>query len=637
MNCSYVPAKLVIAFGALLTATLLAMACTGGKAAELQESSESRYVNPVPPVVTLPTYQGNRYLVQVPDTLDLAERARLAVHGLTSCVDPQADYECYFFVRMHGNRPIMEHAVDDDCQTSMHTLLPSMRLMSGSLENMHVEQRWLEVVLQQQGPDGLMYCPVKGRPWIRPAGMGQQSTGQFDEFKGDQYTGPLNNSSSLWLLVSYYRLTGSEIFKDAGRRLVDGMAEQAVRRGGMAFYPKGLYGLGEKSDPSAPYPPPEKNAILGSVIGSLQAYHAATGYLPAKTLADEFAAFLRSHGKLVDADGRWEGTRRHLVFNASVVSAALGTALANGDQESIEWCRKSFEIGKAASCGEMLTGWFPEYAQPAGMTGEACAVCFMIDLALNFSTAGVADYWDDVDRWVRNHFAECQLTDSKWMYTKFADQPAKPFDSVVATDDAVGERSLGCFSSWPAFNDYFGREGHADPYRQIFMHCCLISGCGTLHHVWNNILTPDAERLKVNLLLNRASPWADVDSYIPYEGRIDVRLKRQTDLSIRIPSWVKPQETRCEVNGCRRELSWEGRYARVGKVAPNDTVTLSFPILERSTPVEVQGKKYTLLRKGNEVVGIDPPGKYSPLYQRDHYRQNTARRKEVERFIAGSK
>jgi len=141
-------------------------------------------------VVTLPKYQGNRYLVQVPDTLDLAERARLAVHGLTSCVDPQADYECYFFVRMHGNRPIMEHAVDDDGQTSMHTLLPSMRLMSGSLENMHVEQRWLEVVLQQQGPDGLMYCPVKGRPWIRPAGMGQQSTGQFDEFKGESVYRP---------------------------------------------------------------------------------------------------------------------------------------------------------------------------------------------------------------------------------------------------------------------------------------------------------------------------------------------------------------------------------------------------------------------------------------------------------------
>ena len=32
-------------------------------------------------------------------------------------------------------------------------------------------------------------------------------------------------------------------------------------------------------------------------------------------------------------------------------------------------------------------------------------------------------------------------------------------------------------------------------------------------------------RLSVNLLLNRASPWVDVDSHIPYEGRVDLKVK----------------------------------------------------------------------------------------------------------------
>jgi len=31
----------------------------------------------------------------VPDTLDLAERAHLAIHGMTEPTDPQADYEVY--------------------------------------------------------------------------------------------------------------------------------------------------------------------------------------------------------------------------------------------------------------------------------------------------------------------------------------------------------------------------------------------------------------------------------------------------------------------------------------------------------------------------------------------------------------
>jgi hypothetical protein len=72
----------------------------------------------------------------------------------------------------------------------------------------------------------------------------------------------------------------------------------------------------------------------------------------------------------------------------------------------------------------------------------------------------------------------------------------------------------------------------------------------------------------------------------------------------------------------------------VGKVEPNDVATLTFPIFERTDKVQIQGKEYILIRKGNEVVHIDPPGRYNPLYQRDKYRENQARTKNVVRFVA---
>jgi len=43
--------------------------------------------------------------------------------------------------------------------------LSMMRVMSGSEQNLQVDQRWLEVALKMQGPDGLIYAPIKGRPW----------------------------------------------------------------------------------------------------------------------------------------------------------------------------------------------------------------------------------------------------------------------------------------------------------------------------------------------------------------------------------------------------------------------------------------------------------------------------------------
>jgi len=155
----------------------------------------------------------------------------------------------------------------------------------------------------------------------------------------------------------------------------------------------------------------------------------------------------------------------------------------------------------------------------------------------------------------------------------------------------------------------------------------------TIYYVWENILRYQDGKLKVNLLLNRASPWADVDRFIPYEGRVDVKIKKPCELSIRIPEWAKPDQAKCQVNGIDRGLSWEARYAVVGKVAPSDVAALTFPIFERTDKVQIQAKEYTLIRKGNDVVHIDPPGKYGPLYQREKYRENKARTRKVERFV----
>src|SRR5262245_5806567 len=50
------------------------------------------YVTDAIPEISYPEIEGKYYQTLVPDTLDVAERARLAVHGLTSCTDPASDY-----------------------------------------------------------------------------------------------------------------------------------------------------------------------------------------------------------------------------------------------------------------------------------------------------------------------------------------------------------------------------------------------------------------------------------------------------------------------------------------------------------------------------------------------------------------
>ena len=133
-------------------------------------------------------------------------------------------------------------------------------------------------------------------------------------------------------------------------------------------------------------------------------------------------------------------------------------------------------------------------------------------------------------------------------------------DSVTQTNDRVPERNLGAFAGWPSANDWFTGSGSG------IMHCCTANAARSLFMIWNRILTYKEGKLAVNLLLNRASKWADIDSYIPYQGRVVIKVKQPLQLSVRIPEWVSPEETRASVNDAECTIQWDGRYTRIGKV-----------------------------------------------------------------------
>ena len=140
-------------------------------------------------------------------------------------------------------------------------------------------------------------------------------------------------------------------------------------------------------------------------------------------------------------------------------------------------------------------------------------------------------------------------------------------------------------------------------------------------------------RLTINLMFNRASRWADINSYIPYDGRVNVQIKENCDLELRLPEWVNPEETSGAVNSTPVKLSFSGRYARFGQVQCGDIATLSFPISERSMDTYIGDQIYSLTIKGNDVVDIHPSEILYPFYQRSHYRQSIAPMVDSQRYI----
>jgi hypothetical protein len=610
------------------------------------------YIQPEIQEFDLPPYEGERYGATVPDTLDLQERAKLAIHGLTEPTDPSADYEVYWIVYFSTNPPQMIHNFwHGPTIPKFMWAVSLMRHVSGSEQNLHVEHRWAEAALRSQGTDGLIYTPRRGRPWAHewypPHAAAHARRSRLGLADQDRF--PFGNATMLSTLAHFAKRDADRLWRDALRRIVDGIIELAVDTGDMAFFwPSILAATREHPlHPSLPIAPYE---CEGSVVphGLVHAYR-VLGHEPALKLAGKYINYLRH--TFYEPDGSFlaspdEPMHAHFHAHARGLLAMEEYAETTDDEElmefvlrSFEWARSlganleliphSYQLERTPGCG--LIGFFPEWVRsPHWQTSETCQASDMIALALRLSEAGIGDYWDDADRWIRNQFAEAQLRSTDWVRRLSVKAAATevPFNG---TADRVAERNLGAFAGSPSANDWFATDIHA------IGHCCTANGSKGLYGIWERILLHQNGHLQVNLLLNRASPWADVDSYIPYQGRVDVRAKQPLDLSIRIPEWVEPEQTRCLVNGTERRLGWRGRYAQLGAVAPGDVATLEFPIGDRTDVIHIEKQPFTVVRKGNEVVSIDPPGRNHPLYQRERYRQHAPRWRKVDRFISSER
>ena len=585
------------------------------------------YIREEIPEFEVPAYEGTRYEALVPDTLDLQERAALAVNVLTRATDPDADYEQYFGVRFRHNPPMMQHNYSDQCQNKFMEALPLMRINTGSDLNSEVDRRWMEAALHRLGPDGIAYTPMRGRPWALIGGAGYNVHAE-----GEQFIEPFFGGRLLSAMMIYHRRDGGSLWRVEAERLVDGLADLAVDRGRYAYFaPSTHYAVKGSTDEYG-----KRHRVMGAhvafvTLGLVHAYR-ETGYEPAVDLAGKLIRYMLDELHYIGEDGSYTPGHRaalkgwaHFHMHTYALLSMLEYARVTGDVGLLELVRKGYEYGKAN--GDTMLGYFPENLGSWQLEhSELCEVADMIALGLKLTEAGVGDYLDDVDRWVRNMFAEGQLTPQKgdWLKRLSADLPVSAVDPMYQTTDRVVERNVGAFAGWPKANDW----GNS------IMHCCTGNGTRTIYFLWENTLTHDSDNLRVNLLLNRASAWADVNSHVPYTGQVDVKIREKLDLSIRIPEWVKRGEVRIQVNGVDREAEWDGRYAVVGEVKPGDVATMTFPIAERTDTTWIEKERYTLVRKGNDVVAIDPPGRHCPLYQREHYRGNATRWRQADRFIS---
>ncbi len=607
------------------------------------------------PPFEIPPCRGQRYEDRVPDTLDVAERAKLAVHVMTSIADPNADCEIYGWAWWFRNPPVMNHDHNDWVQSveGLMEALPLLRAATGINLNRQVDPVWMQVNLKSIGPDGLVYEPLKGIPWSRirpgnfePVWRTDGTTTTISDESVTQASTPAKCSRIIGAMTVYYLRDKNPIWTQTIERMIRRLSDLTVDRGYFAYIPLGSFEPNARFGPQAKMPTGTEAVEYGNIrlIQGLEQYYKVTGYEPARSLAAKLVRYAMGPAESYDSQGRFlfdpsdkEGMSKRFPgienekFGGHTHSRTLGLlcilehATAVKDQDAMGFVKSGYEWVKTQ--GSSLVGFFPEHIIPGFPfpVCEGCSVGDMVALGVKMSVAGVDDYWDDVDRWVRNMFAEQQLTQGDWLDRMAASMLKKPV-AFNESDKRVTESNIGGFGGSTTGNEW----------GDIIEHCCTGNCVRALYYVWEHMLEAKGEELRLNLLLNLGLSWADVYSYIPFEGRVDLTMKKSFEsVLVRAPEWVKAgsQLVVCKVNGVPRNGRWQGRYVSIGRGVPGDKMVVNFPIEERTVKETIGGLPYTLIIKGNTVVSIDPPGRNGPLYQRAHYRENQVRWRKVNRFV----
>jgi len=538
------------------------------------------------PEVQPPAVAGQRYEAVVPDSLDLADRAARAIHGIGGCIDPELDYQQWFSVRYAANPPVMRHhGADPTCDPFFAQALPLLRTMSGSTDHLDMEVGLMGHLLRDTSPeDGLYYNIYRpNRPWHSNYGHPDRPVikEDFSNIAGVQLM--------LGAMLNWRERDGDPVWDARIRAMADGLRKIAIYRDDYAYYPDGGFaevcsyprsGWLNTDEPTCDNQGAEGSitCYYGDAMRVLPRWYLESGDEQALDLARRLARFCMRPAfwggnpePVMVAGSQLAHFNYHAHARLLTLVGMLEYARVAGDARVLEFVQRGYEF--AMTLGIPRIGWISAPYWGSGSAGlvEGCTLYDLVTLGIRLADAGAGDYWDVVDGVVRNHLMEQQLVRADLLQRVAEAGPAHREREVGECDDNVIQRSLGVF----------GVAGSPTglPNARVIQ-CCTGNASLALYYAWEGALRHHDGTVTVNLLLNRASRWLDVDSYLPYQGRVAMTVKEPLRVAVRIASWIPRRELQTRVGGAPRDGTWVGNYLMFDGLKPGEVLTLQFPISE---------------------------------------------------------
>lgn len=252
-------------------------------------------------------------------------------------------------------------------------------------------------------------------------------------------------------------------------------------------------------------------------------------------------------------------------------------------------------------------GWVPEYAQWHPMNEEHCETCCikdMIECANELILAGYEEYWNDMNLFARNQLIENQVKTSSYVTV---DNCLPDSEGITYRD--IDKRMIGGFTGGSLPNSM-----SLTKFRSI-AGCCVGMAPVALGIVWDRAIEAKDGRIIVNIPMDKELPEAKIEMEYPNMGKISVIPNRNSDVAIRMYSWMG-ENIQGKVDREIRDVIRDGNLAVIKDVPAGAKAEFEHTVETVKVKERVRDEELTVLWRGCDVIDILPHGEHLRLYQR---------------------
>jgi hypothetical protein len=553
----------------------------------------------------------------LPTDIDLKRMAEWALNYLINTPRPELDYEPVFQCHPLKCPPTpMGHDVVVPCDTDARMNLDwyFMRDITSSDAGREVEEAFHARLRAYLGADGLAWAHT---------GAYNEGDIQHVYTEADKVIHTWGSAKLLHALAEEYARTQNPETGELALKVVHGLKRLAVWDEQRRCWLPGGMGAVQRSGLPVPN---SWNAHPLPLVEPLLACWRATGLQECLDFARAYADGVIDHcqpdGVRFEADGAFTLPDGHSVAHSHATLHTLwGIAdlgLATAETRYLEFAQRSFEWMQRRGTG---TGWFP--AMPDNCN-ETCCISDMISIAALLGEAGHTNYYDCVERYLRNYISNLQfiVTPEFEDYYRRLNQAAG--EEAIARGLETLRRFQGGIIGGSGLNDFENDLLGGVSGFEMFG-CCAPEGMRAIYTAWlHTIARRPASRsapagVYVNLSMSRASEWGQVVSFMPAEGRLTVKAGVSDTFFLRPPGWAASAQVRAFINGEAMPVDWQGGYVRL-KGQPGDELTITYPLIRFTQQVSGLWNdcrpdlRMTFHWLGNMVLSAEPAPVHTPLF-----------------------